>query len=304
MKIVNIDKDYLDSRHITELKKHGDVIIYTDIPSEAEAIRRISDADILITSWLELPKSLLIQAKKLKYITIAATGYSWVDIEAARERAIPVSNAPYYSTEAVAEHTISLLLQATRLASKAERDARMHIWENTLYKGKELKGKTLGIIGYGAIGKRVGEIAAKGFGMQIISIDSKSTRADLEQLLQQSDCLSINAQLTHSTKQLLSQKEFAFMKDDVIIVNTGSGQILDQQALITALKKGKVFAAALDVYEKEPLPEDDALRSFDNVTLTPHIAYNTKEAQFALSKITMENVLAFLKGKPQNVINE
>lgn len=303
MKIINIDKNYLDPLHIAELKKHGEVIIYNDIPTEAEAIRRISDADILITSWLEIPKSLLAHAKKLKYITIAATGYSWVDVEAARERAIPVSNAPYYSTEAVAEHTIGLLLQAARLASKAERDTRKHIWENTLYKGKELKGKTLGIIGYGAIGKRVGEIAAKGFGMQILSVDSTSTRADLEHLLQQSDCLSINAQLTDNTRELLSDKEFALMKDDVIIVNTGSGQILNQQALVKALKKGKIFAAALDVYEKEPLPENDVLRSFDNVTLTPHIAYNTKEAQFVLSKITMENVLTFLKGKPQNVVN-
>ncbi|MEK7119634.1 MAG: NAD(P)-dependent oxidoreductase, partial [Patescibacteria group bacterium] len=168
MKIVSVDKVYLDPKHIRELKKLGDVVIYNDVPDEIEGIKRIKDADIVIDNWFEMPATVISAAPKLKLIAVAATGYDWIDISAAKKHNIVVCNAPGYSTGSVAEHTIGLLLRAIRLASRAEADLRAGKWNPTTYKGKELSGKTLGIIGYGAIGKRVAKIAKNGFGMRIL----------------------------------------------------------------------------------------------------------------------------------------
>ncbi|MEK7587418.1 MAG: NAD(P)-dependent oxidoreductase [Patescibacteria group bacterium] len=303
MKIVSVDKVYLDPKHIRELKKLGDVVIYNDVPDEIEGIKRIKDADIVIDNWFEMPATVISAAPKLKLIAVAATGYDWIDISAAKKHNIVVCNAPGYSTGSVAEHTIGLLLRAIRLASRAEADLRAGKWNPTTYKGKELSGKTLGIIGYGAIGKRVAKIAKNGFGMRILYVNSKNSRQDIEDLLKKSDVVSINAPLTNETRGMIGTKEFQLMNSGVVIINTGRGAIIDEQSLIDTLKSGKIFAAGLDTYVDEPMRKDNPLFTFSNVTLTPHIAFNTEESEQRLSAIVTKNIVAYLANHPQHVVS-
>ena len=303
MKIVSVDKVFLDPKHSNQLKKLGEVKIYNDIPNETEGIRRINDADIVITNWFDMPARVIAAAQNLKMICVAATGYEWIDMSQAHKQNITVCNAPGYSTESVAEHTIGLLLGAIRLTLKAESDFRSGIWNPPGYKGRELNGKTLGVIGHGAIGRKVADIAKNGFGMRIVFVDSSSPRDALVNLLQQSDVITINAPITEKTKGMLGAKEFQLMKSDVVIVNTGRGAIIDEASLITNLKSGKVFAAGLDVFAEEPLPKTSPLFLFSNVILTPHIAFNTEESEQRLSAIIMENIMKYIEGHPQHVIS-
>lgn len=304
MKIVSVDKVYFHPEHINKLKKFGDVVIYNDIPDKAEGINRIKDADIVITNWFDMPSRVIAAATKLKMICVAATGYEWIDMIQTRKQHITVCNSPGYSTESVAEHAIGLLLHAARLASQAEFDFRSGIWNPLDYKGRELYGKTLGIIGFGAIGKRVADIAKNGLNMNILYANSSTARDNLEHLLQKSDAITINAPITDKTKGMIGTKEFELMKHGVVIVNTGRGAIIDEQSLIANLKSKKIFAAGLDVFTEEPLAKNSPLFQFSNVALTPHIAFNTEESEQRLSTIVTENITNYLEGHPQNVVSQ
>lgn len=302
MKIVSVDKVIIYPDHIKELKKYGEVIIFNDVPDEQKGVKRIKNAEIVIDNWFEMPAKVISSCPKLKMICVAATGYEWVDIKEAEKRSIVVSNSPNYGTEAVAEHTIGLLLSASRLAFQAGQDIKNGNWDTTVYKGKELKEKILGIIGYGAIGRRVAEICQTGFGMKTLYINTSSSRQDFENLLKNSDFISINAPLTEKTKGMLGKKEFNLMKKGVVLVNTGRGAIIQEEVLVKNLQSGKIFAVGLDVLTKEPMDKTNPLFSFSNVIITPHIGYNSEEAEYRLSEIVMQNVISFIKDKPQNVI--
>lgn len=303
MKIVSADKVYLYPEHRKDLKRLGEVVIYNDIPDEQEGIRRIKDADIVINNWIEMPARVISAAPKLKMVCVAATGYEWIDLTQARKQGITVCNTPNFSTDAVAEHTIGLLLAAIRLASKAQVDIRKGTWDPLAYKGKELKGKTLGIIGYGTIGRRVAEIAKNGFFMNLLYVNSSSTRQSMKELLAKSDVLSINAPLTDATRGMIGAKEFQLMKRGVVLVNTGRGAIIDERALIDNLASGKIFAAGLDVLSNEPMKKTDPLFAYPNVVITPHIAFNTEESEYRCSQIVTDNIKKFLEGHPQNVVS-
>lgn len=303
MKIVSVDKVVIYPEHVRKLKKLGEVVIYSDVPDEKEGIRRIKDADIIIDNWYEMPTNVIASALKLKMICVAATGYEWIDLDEARKRNIFVSNSPGYSTEAVAEHTIGLLLHSIRKASSAEKEARDGKWSPTKFKGKELRGMTLGIIGYGSIGRRVAEIAEKGFNMKILHINTQSSRTDFEKLLKDSDFISINAPLTEKTKGMIGKKEFDLMKKGVSIVNTGRGAIIDEESLVKNLESSKVFAAGLDVFSNEPINKDSPFFKFVNVTLTPHIGFNTEESEYRLSEIIVNNIENFIQGHPINIVS-
>jgi len=304
MKIVSVDKVYLYSEHLKNLKKFGQVIVYNNVPSKNEGIKRIKDADIIIDNWFKMPANVIASAPKLKMISVAATGYEWIDMKEIKKRKIVVCNCPGYSTEAVAEHTIGLLLNSARLSSQSQQDIKSGQWNPATYKGKELFGKTLGIIGYGKIGKRVAEICQKGLEMKIIFINSKSSKKDLEKLLETSDFISVNAPINNQTKDLLGKKEFALMKQGIVIINTGRGAVINEQALIENLKSGKVFAAGLDVFPNEPLENKNyPLFSFPNVITTSHIGFHTQEAEYRLSQMATENIIKYLEGKPQNAVS-
>jgi len=303
MKIISVDKVVIYPEHIKQLKNFGEVIIYNDVPDEKEGIRRIKDADIVIDNWYKMPASVIASTPSLKMICVAATGYEWIDLNEVRKRNILVSNSPGYGSEAVAEHTIGLLLHSIRRASEAEREITNGKWDPMKFKGKELQRKTLGIIGFGSIGKRIAEITEKGFGMRVLHINTHSTITDFERLLKESDFISINAPLTEKTKGMIGQKEFDLMKIGVSIVNTGRGAIINEELLIKNLQSGKVFSAGLDVFSSQPINNDNPLLKLTNVTLTPHIGFNTEESEYRLSEVVVNNVKNFIEGHPINIVS-
>lgn len=303
MKIVSVDKIYLYPEHIEELEKSGQVVVYNDVPSREEGLKRIADAEIIIDNWYKMPAEVIYGCPKLKFICVAATGYEWIDMDACKKGGIVVSNSPSYSTEAVAELTVGLIINACRKITTAESSLRNGEWAPTGFKGKELRGKTLGIVGYGNIGRRVAEITSKGFGMKIIYVNSGSQKSDFERLIKESDIISVNAPITRETKGLIGLNEFNLMKDGVVIVNTGRGAVIDENALTENLKSGKVFSAGIDVYSKEPVNKGNPLFNGPNAILTPHIGFNTEESEFSLSNIVKNNVVSFLNGHPQNVVS-
>ncbi len=303
MKIVQIDKVEIFPEDRKKLEKYGKFENFSDVPSEKEGIIRLHDADVVIDNWFEMPAPVINSAKKLKMIAVAATGYEWVDIKEAKKRSIVVCNSPGFSTEAVAEHTIGLLLNVIRQSSRGENDLKNKKYNPIEYVGQELNGKTLGIVGYGKIGKRVGEIAEKGFGMKILSINSSTAKNDWEDILKNSDVISINAPLNDSTRGMIGEREFTWMKNGVIVINTGRGAIINENVLIKNLKSKKVSAAGLDVLKDEPMDLNSPLLSFPNVLITPHIAFNTKESIARLSKIVTDNIINFFEGHPTNVVS-
>ncbi len=302
MKIVIIDAVDMLPEHVEVLRQYGEVVVYNDIPTEDEGIKRIVDADIIIAAWLDLSAKLICSSNQLKCIAAATTGTDWIDIRSARDRNIIVSNVPGYGTEAVAEHTISLLLQAARKAYMVGKELRQGKRDPARYRGVELAGKTLGIVGYGRIGRRVCEIAQKGFGMKVLHIDSKSTLSEFKTLLIESDFISINASLNDHTRGLIGKHEFELMKSGVVIVNAGRGAILDEDELFSKLQSHKIFAAGLDVLSQEPMDIRSPLFTLENVVISPHIGFNTEEAKVRQSSMILENVKAFIAGKPQNIV--
>lgn len=303
MNIVIIDAVDMLPEHIDALKEYGEVTVYNDIPTEDEGIKRIVDADIIIAAWLDMSSKLISSGKNVKLIVAATTGTDWIDLQAAHDHSIIVSNVPGYGTEAVAEHTISLMLQAARKAYMVTNDLRHGKRNPAQYRGIELAGKTLGIVGYGRIGRRVGEIAEKGFGMKVLHTDSKSTQKELETVLTESDFISINASLDDYTRGLIGKREFDMMKRGVVVVNTGRGAILDEHELIKNIQSHKIFAAGLDVLSQEPMNLSNPLFALDTVVISPHIGFNTEEAKVRQSNMVLENVKAFLAGNPQNVVS-
>lgn len=303
MKIVIIDAVDMLPEHMDGLRKYCEVAVYDDIPSEDEGIKRIVNADIVIAAWLDISSRLISAGNKLKLIVAATTGIDWVDLRAARDGGVTVSNVPGYGTEAVAEHAISLLLQAARKARMIDKEMREGVRNPAKYRGIELAGKTLGIIGYGKIGRRVAEIAHNGFGMKIVHTDSKSTRDEFDALLTGSDFISIHAPLNDRTRGLIGQRELGLMKQGVVLVNTARGAILDESELFKNLQSHKVFAAGLDVLSQEPMDVSNPLFTLDNVVVSPHIGFNTEEAKVRQSLMVLENVRAFIAGKPQNVMS-
>lgn len=248
----------------------------------------------------------------LKIIANYAVGFDNIDIAAAKEREIVVTNTPGVLTEAVAEHTFALILSVGRRIVEADwfaRDNRYKQWEPELLLGIELKGKTLGILGLGRIGGVVAQIA-QGFGMEVIYYDEirnkalekeyKVTYHQLETVIKESDVISIHVPLLPTTRHLIDTHEFSIMKPTAILINTARGPIVNEQALIHALQKKQIFGAGLDVFEHEP-KISRALEHLDNVVLTPHIASATTEARDAMSKIVADNIISlFETGKALN----
>jgi len=311
MKIVIVDHVYLEKEHIEKLRSIGELEIFDEPPKTPDELKeRIKSADIVIVGWTNLTKNIIDSAKKLKMISIWATTCHYVDLEAARERGIVVTHVPGYATEAVAEHAFALLLAAIRRLPSADKHVRTGDFDWRPFGGSELAGKTLGIIGTGAIGCRVAEIA-KAFKMQILGYDKYPNlkRAeeigmkyvDLYTLLKESDFVTLHVTLTSETEGLIGKKEIEAMKKGAVIINTSQGKVIDEKALIDALKSGKLSYAGLDVFEEEPPAKDDPLFKLDNTILSPHIGFHTVEAAKRCTDICIDNVVKFLGGHSQNV---
>ncbi len=311
MKIVVVDHVYLEEQHIEQLRAMGELQVFGDPPrSDEELKKRIGGADIVIVGWSNLTKEIIDSTSNLKMISIWATTCHYADLEAAKRMGIVVTHVPGYGTEAVAEHAFALLLAATRKLLLADHHVRQGMFDWRPLRGTELAGKTIGIVGTGAIGCRVGEIA-KGFGMRILGYDVQpnTKRAqeigiqyvDLQSLLRESDIVSLHVTLTPKTKQLIGEKEFEMMKNGAVLINTSQGKVLDEKALVAALSSGKLSCAGLDVFREEPTTRGNPLFNLENTVLSPHVGFHTIEAVKRCTDICIDNVAKFLEGRPQNI---
>jgi len=311
MKIVIVDHIYLEEEHIKKLRSLSDLEIFEEPPKTPDELKeRIRAADIVIVGWTNLTKNVIDSAKELKMVSIWATTCHYADLEAAKERGIVVTHVPGYATEAVAEHAFALLLAAIRKLPLTDKHVRRGDFDWRPFGGIELAGKTLGIIGTGLIGCRVAEIA-KAFKMQILAFDKYPNLkkaeeigmkyVDLYTLLKESDFVTLHVSLTSETEGLIGKKEIKAMKKGAVIINTSQGKVINEKALVDALKSGKLSYAGLDVFEEEPPAKDNPLFKLDNVILSPHIGFHTVEAAKRCTDICIDNVVKFLERHPQNV---
>ena len=310
MKIVVVDHVYLEEKHIKKLRTLGDLKIFKEPPKTSDELKkRIGEAGIVIVGWSQLTRNVINSAKRLKMISIWATTCHYADLEAAKERGIIVTHVPGYATESVAEYTFALLLASVRKLNLADRHVRKGHFDWRPFGGRELAGKTLGIIGTGTIGCRVAEIALA-FRMQVLGYDKYPSpkRAqeigfkyvDFNTLLKKSDVVTLHVTLTPETEKLIGKKEIDTMKNGAVIINTSQGKVIDEKALAAALKSDKLSYAGLDVLEEEPPPKNNPLFKLDNTVLSPHIGFNTVEAEARCTDICVDNVAKFIEGKQQN----
>ena len=295
------------------IRAFGALTIYDHTPHELIA-QRICEADAVFTNRARLGEEVFEKAPKLRFLCLFATGYDKIDISAARKRHIAVCNAPGYSTDAVAQHAIALLLEITNRTRALDGELRKGRW--TQREGDcvwdapilSLSGKTFGILGTGAIGCRTAEIA-KALGMRIIGA-SRNPRAafcgeyvSLHELFEQSDVLSLHCAATRETHNIVNRDSLARMKPTSILINTARGALVDSSALADALDAGTIYAAGLDVVEREPiLPENPLLRA-KNCLITPHAAWLSKDVRKRLIDITAQNLESFLNGGTLNRVD-
>lgn len=317
MKIIVLDGHTLNPGDLSwsGFESFGQVTVYDRTP-QAEIIQRIGDAEMIITNKTPITQEILEACPALKYIGVLATGYNVVDITAAKEKGVVVTNIPTYGTDAVAQYAIALLLELCHHIG-AHSDAVMRgDWEKSIdwcfwnYPLMELSGKTMGIIGFGRIGQRTAQIA-QALGMRVLVTDHHETAAlttetcryaPLETLLEQSDVISLHCPLTPETTGLINKRTIDQMKDGVLLINTSRGPLINEADLAEALNSGKVGGAASDVVSVEPIRTDNPLLKAQNMIITPHIAWASFESRQRLMQIAVENVNAFLAGAPVNVV--
>ncbi|MBQ9156200.1 MAG: D-2-hydroxyacid dehydrogenase [Eubacterium sp.] len=302
------------------IAQYGELTVYDRTPreDEEEILRRIGDAEIVFTNKTPLTASIIDQAPEMAYIGVLATGYNVVDVDAAAKKRIPVTNIPAYGTAAVAQFTMSLLLEICNQVGHHSQAVHEGRWENSQdfcfwdTPLMELSGKTLGIIGYGRIGQETGRLA-QAFGMNILAwarhprkeLESDTVRyaADLDELFAGSDVISLHCPLFPETEGLINKENIAKMKDGVILLNTARGPVVNEADLAEALNSGKVYAAGMDVVSTEPIRGDNPLLQARNCFITPHIAWASKESRQRLMDTAVANLAAYLSGKPENVVN-
>lgn len=317
MKIVVLDGYALNPGDLSwdDLYRLGSVTIY-DRTKPEEVLQRSIEAEIILTNKTVLSKDTIVRLKNLRYIGVLATGYNVVDIEAAKDYNITVTNVPAYSTDSVAQMVFALILEFcnnVKIHSDSvhsgdwTKNADFSYWKHPLI---ELSGKTLGIIGFGSIGKKVASIAAS-FGMKVlvnsrtipkISNFPKESFVDLDTLISNSDFLSIHCPLTEKTKGLVNRAFLNKMKKEAVLINTARGPIVNEYDLAEALKDRKIAGACLDVMSMEPPSADNPLLSAENCIITPHISWASKESRIRLMGIAAENIEKFLNNQIQNSV--
>ena len=300
------------------LEALGELTVYdrtalTESPLIAE---RIGDAEIAVTNKTPITRTVIDACPNLRAIAVLATGYNIVDTAYAREKDIPVMNVPVYGTDNVAQYAIALLLEACSQVGHHDRSVHEGEWTRSIdfcYWQKpliEVRGKTAGIIGFGRIGQAVARILSA-MNVRVLAY-SRSERAEgraladyvsLDTLFQKSDFIFLHCPLTPETDGIINAANIAKMKDGVIIVNNGRGQLIVEEDLAAALTRGKVAYAAVDVASSEPIAAENPLLHTPNCIITPHISWATKEARERIMQMTADNVRAFMDGKPTNVVN-
>lgn len=296
-----------------DLKKYGDVTIYDRTPAD-KTVERIGDADIVYTSKVVLTEEVFAACPSIRFVCVLATGVNMVDIEAAKKRGITVTNIPAYSSDAVGQATIAMLLEICHHVAHHDKAVREGRWETCPdfcfweYPLIELAGKTMGIIGYGRIGKVTARIA-KALGMRVIAYtrsgfkDDTTEYATLDEIYAQSDVISLHCPLDQNNAGMINRDSIAKMRDGVIILNSSRGALINEQDLADALESGKVYAAGVDVVSAEPIKGDNPLLTAKNCFITPHIAWASKESRGRLVSIAINNLKNYLEGTPINVVS-
>lgn len=325
MKIVILDGRALNPGDLSYdvLNEFGEVQFYERTPSEL-TLERIADAQIVFLNKVNLTREILSQCKNLKYIGVFATGYNVVDIEAARELGIVVTNIPSYSTMAVAQAVFALIMEFTNNVNAHSQSVMKGDWIKAkdfcywISPLTELYNKTIGLIGFGSIGQRVARIASS-LGMNVIvhtrtqaKVDeyNKNAREDekvkavsLDELFKTSDIISLHCPLTNENKGLINSDALKKMKKEALLVNTARGPLVDESAVRQALDKETLRGYATDVLSAEPMAKDSPLLNAKNCVITPHVAWAAKETRERLLSIAVENLRSFLKGKIVNRVN-
>ena len=333
MKIVAFDLESWEKECFEELGQEHEVVT-TEEPLERESAQAYKDADAISTFlYSDLGRETLEVFDDLGLIATRSTGFDHIDLDYCRDNGILVANVPDYGKNTVAEHVFGLLLTISHRMYDAIDRTRTGSFSPKGLQGFDLQGRTLGVIGTGDIGRSVIRIA-KGFGMDVVAFDvARDEEAaeelgfeylEMEALLQRADVVTLHVPGNEKTKHLLSDGEFDLMKEGTVLINTSRGQVVDPNALVRALAEGRLKAAGLDVLPEEPVISDDievlravyqdrhnvrelladhALMRLRNVYITPHNAYNTCEALERIRKTTMENIRAFARDEPQNVVN-
>ena len=295
-----------------ELEALGELAVF-DRTKPEKTVTRAADAEIVLTNKVIISREVMAQLPRLKYIGVLATGYNVVDVECAKERGITVTNVPAYSTESVAQMVFAHLLTVTNRTEHYARQNREGRWTANQdfcywdFPHMELAGKTFGIVGLGNIGLRVAQIALA-FGMSVKALTSKSIlpqgieKTSFEVLLATADVLSLHCPLTEKTHHLINRETLAMMKTTAILINTGRGPLVDDQAVADALADKRLAAFCADVLTEEPPKKDNPLLKDPNAFITPHIAWATQEARSRLLQVAIDNVRAFLQGQPINVV--
>lgn len=319
MKIVVLDGYTLNPGDISweGMEALGEVTVY-DRTKPEEVVERIGDAEVVYTNKTPITRETLDQCGNIRFIGVLATGYNIIDIEAAKEKGIPVSNIPTYGTAAVSQFAIALLLELCHHIGEHSDAVKNGEWTSNpdwcfwKYPLVELAGKTMGIVGFGRIGQDTGKIA-QALGMKVLAFDAYRRPelesetchyADLDTLLAESDVISLHCPLFPDTEGIINKDTIAKMKTGVMIINDSRGPLIVEEDLRDALNSGKVAGAALDVVSTEPIKMDNPLLSAKNVILTPHIAWAPKESRQRLMDIAVENLQCFVDGAPQNVVNK
>ncbi len=318
MKIVILDGYALNPGDLSwdGFKSFGDVTVHDRTPPE-EIIQRSQGAQVLLTNKTPVRADVISQLPHLKFIGVLATGYNIIDVDAASKKGIVVSNIPDYGSYSVAQLTIALLLELCHHVERHSEGVRSGKWSASKdwsywdYPLVELAGKTMGIIGFGNIGKKVGDIATA-LGMNVLGSarrqDDQSQRknfrwAGIPEILEQSDVVTIHCPLTPETKGLINARSLAMMKRSSFLLNTSRGPIVVDEDLATALNGDIISGAGIDVLSVEPPAKDNPLFTAKNCIITPHIAWATKEARARLMNMAIENLRAFSEGKPVNVVH-
>ncbi len=299
-----------------EVGKLGDLTVH-DILTVDQVVEHAKDADVVLTNKTPMPAEVLEQLPNLKFISVLATGYNVVDVDTARSRDIPVSNVPIYGTDSVAQFVVALMLQQCHnvgLHQQAVKDGdwakagEFCFWHTPLV---ELAGKTMGIVGFGRIGRRVGELA-NALGMKILAYDvyhgdvpeyDGFAWKEVRELFAESDFVSLHAPQTADNTEMVNKDLISVMKPSAFLINTARGGLVHEADLAEALNNGEILGAAVDVVSKEPIEESNPLFSAKNCSITPHIAWAALVARMRLMQTTADNIAAFDTGSPINVVN-
>ncbi|SDK67118.1 D-2-hydroxyacid dehydrogenase [Natronincola ferrireducens] len=323
MKIVVLDGYTLNSGDLSweKLEKIGDVTVYDrtsyDLKEQDKVVERVGDAEIVFTNKTPVTRYAIDKMPNLKYIGVLATGYNVVDIDAAKERGVVVTNIPTYGTTAVSQMTFALLLELCHHVGHHSEEVKKGAWTNNQdwcfwnYPLIELAGKNMGIIGFGRIGQAVAQIA-EAFGMKVLAYDNYQNKelerdtlkyVELDELLSESDVISLHCPLFESNQGIINRNTIAKMKDKVMIINTSRGPLIVEEDLAEALNNGKVAGAAVDVVSTEPIENNNPLLTAKNCIITPHIAWAPHESRKRLMDIAVDNLEKFLLQNPINVVN-